>query len=398
MKKPFKVKIKTRKVFLYYSVKHFQNTIRRATFIALLFFIVPRVNGEIFDVRALWVVRDHIITKEKIDEVLSFAGSNNYNHLFVQVRGRGDAYYTSKIVPRSHLLSNTNFDPLAYILKEASKYNLKIHVWINIYYLWSSPKVPSQTDHILFSHPEWLDTKTPENINIGETLNKMKMRKDWNGEGFFLAPTHPEVEAHLQNVITELLQNYKLDGIHYDYIRYHDLEWGLNPVGLKYFLNYNNTIPGLPSLEVKEKPTFSDFRRSAITNFVKKASLRIKAYQPDCIISAAVKPNLINAQNTFGQEWDEWLKKDYIDWAVPMNYSKDLAPFNKNINLMNDILGDKYFDRIIMGIATYNQNVKAAGKKIYHTSRNDFAGISIFSYTVFKDEPSYSRKLNKYLK
>ena len=398
MKKLFKAKTKTRKVFLDYSVKHFLNTIRRAIFIALLFFIVPKVNGEIFDVRALWVVRDHIITKEKIDEVLSFADSNNYNHLFVQIRGRGDAYYVSKIVPRSHLLSNTNFDPLAYILKESSKYNLKIHVWINIYYLWSSPKVPSQSDHILFSHPEWLDTKTPENINIGETLNKMKMRKDWNGEGFFLAPTHPEVEAHLQNVITELLQNYKLDGIHYDYIRYHDLEWGLNPVGLKYFLNYNNTIPGLPSLEVKEKPTFSDFRRSAITNFVKKASLRIKAYQPDCIISAAVKPNLISAQNTFGQEWDEWLKKDYIDWAVPMNYTSDNSIFEKNIRSMVESIPEKFLENIIMGIGVYNQNVRSSGQKIYKTSKYDFGGISIFSYTVFNKEPIYASRLIKYLK
>ena len=38
--------------------------------------------------------------------------ADNYNHLFVQVRGRGDAYYQSNLVPRSHLLKNSNFDPL----------------------------------------------------------------------------------------------------------------------------------------------------------------------------------------------------------------------------------------------------------------------------------------------
>ena len=41
--------------------------------------------------------------KRKIDEVLNFAIDNNYNHLFVQIRGRGDAYYKSSLVPRSHL-------------------------------------------------------------------------------------------------------------------------------------------------------------------------------------------------------------------------------------------------------------------------------------------------------
>ena len=69
----------------------------------------------------MWIVRDHMTSKSKIDEVLKFAKENNYNHLFAQVRGRGDAYYTSRLVPRSHLLLKTDFDPLKYILKECIK-------------------------------------------------------------------------------------------------------------------------------------------------------------------------------------------------------------------------------------------------------------------------------------
>jgi uncharacterized lipoprotein YddW (UPF0748 family) len=346
----------------------------------------------------MWVVRDHIISKEKIDTVLEFAKKNNYNHLFVQIRGRGDAYYKSQLVPRSHLLTKTDFDPLAYILKKGHETNIKIHAWFNVYYLWSSSDSPSQSSHLLYSHPEWLDTKSPDPINIEQTLEKMRQKSNSNGEGFYLAPTHPEVDAHLQNVITELLQNYSLDGIHFDYIRYHDLEWGLNPVGLKFFLNYNNSMSGLSSLQVMGKQTFLGFKQSAITGFISKASTRIKAYQPDCIISVAVKPNLVNARNTFGQEWDVWLAAGYIDWAVPMNYSMDLRTFNNNIQIIKDNLPDKYMDRIVMGIGTYNQNPRSAGKKIYYTGRNDFGGISIFSYTVFQNKPTYASKLFKYLK
>ena len=69
-----------------------RNTIRRVTIVALLFLTTIRISGQNFDVRALWIVRDHITSKEKIDQVLKFAKSNNYNHLFVQIRGRGDAY------------------------------------------------------------------------------------------------------------------------------------------------------------------------------------------------------------------------------------------------------------------------------------------------------------------
>ena len=76
---------------------------RRATLVAL-FLLFTKVHTQNFEVRALWIVRDHMTSKSKIDEALKFAKENNYNHLFAQVRGRGDAYYSSRLVPKSHLL------------------------------------------------------------------------------------------------------------------------------------------------------------------------------------------------------------------------------------------------------------------------------------------------------
>ena len=52
----------------------------------------------------------------------------------------------------------------------------------------------------------------------------MNRSKGAYGEGFYLAPTHPDVEKYLLNLITELARQYPIDGIHLDYIRYHDLE------------------------------------------------------------------------------------------------------------------------------------------------------------------------------
>lgn len=374
-----------------------RKSLQRATTVAL-FLLVPLVYSQNFDIRALWIVRDHITSKDKINAVLEFAKKHNYNNLFVQVRGRGDAYYTSRLVPRSHLLLNNSFDPLEYILKESKKYNLKIHAWLNIYYLWSSPSLPIQQDHLLRTHPSWLDSDKPDPMNVSNVLDKMKLDRKSNGEGFYLSPAHPEVDAHLQNVITEIVQNYSLDGIHFDYIRYHDLGWGMNPTGLKFFLNYSGNIPGIPALKIQEKPSFAEFKRTAITAFLSKASTRIKAYQPNCVISAAVKPNLFNARNTFGQEWDVWLAGGYIDWAVPMNYTKNENIFNKNIKIIKENLPEKYHDRIIMGIGVYNQDASSSGGKIYQVSKNKFSGISIFSYTVFKEKPDYAKKLINYLK
>ena len=375
------------------------NTIyRRAVLAALLFFTGNLLISKTFDIRALWIVRDHIINKEKINNLLEFADQNNYNHLFVQIRGRGDAYYSSKVVPRAHLLSDSKFDPLEYIIQKSKIYDIKIHAWLNTYYLWSSLDYPSQQDHLLYTRPSWLDNNFPDPINVGSTMDKVKISRNSNGEGFYLSPTHPEVDAHLQNVITELVQNYKLDGIHFDYIRYHAKGWGMNQVGLKLFFEHSVAIPGLPALVVKDKPSFKKYKSDAITKFIRKASTRIKAYQPYCIVSAAVKPNLKSAHDDFGQHWDIWLSERYIDWAVPMNYASGIKNFSSSIEIMKKNIPMQYHDRIIMGIAVYNQNPRSAGQKIYYAGKSNFTGISIFSYTVFEQDPSYALKLINYLK
>ena len=276
------------------------NRLKRATyFVALIFLFTGNIFSKEPLLKALWVVRDDMISRDLIDKFISYSVENGYKNVFVQVRGRGDAYYSSKLVPKSHLLNDNNFDPLAYVISKTKDLDLRIHAWLNVYYLWSSPFKPKQKDHLLLTKPEWIDTYTPDQILVNETLEKMKDNRKIIGEGFYLAPTHPEVEIHLQNVITELLQNYQLDGIHFDYIRFHDAKSGMNPIGLKVFLNHSNSLPGLPSLELKKTPSFAEFKRYSITNFVRKASYRIKAYQPNCIISAAVKPQLEEAKNNF---------------------------------------------------------------------------------------------------
>ena len=148
-------------------------------------------------------------------------------------------------------------------------------------------------------------------------------------------------------------------------------------------------------MELKKTPSFAEFKRYSITNFVRKASYRIKAYQPNCIISAAVKPQLEEAKNNFYQEWDEWLIGGYIDWAVPMNYTSNSDIFEKNIRIIKDNLPKKYLKKIMMGIGIYNQNYKSSLKKIEITKNYDLLGYSVFSYTSLKNNKSYSEKFNK---
>ena len=90
------------------------------------------------DHRCIWVTRDVLKSKRTIDEMVNFAIEKNINHLFVQIRGRGDSFYESEFIPRSQILSDGEFDPLEYLLDTAKGKGIKIHAWVNVYVLWSS--------------------------------------------------------------------------------------------------------------------------------------------------------------------------------------------------------------------------------------------------------------------
>ena len=79
-----------------------------------------------------------------------------------------------------------------------------------------------------------------------------------------------------------------------------------------------------------------------------------------------------------------------------MNYTKNDNLFNENIMIIKNNLPEKYHKKIIMGIGVYNQEPRSSGRKIYQVAKNNLSGISIFSYTVFKEKPNYAKKIIDY--
>ena len=345
------------------------------------------------DLKAIWIVRDYMVSPHHIDNAIEFAEKNGFNHIFAQVRGRGDSFYNSSFVPKSNLV-DPNFDPLLYIISNCRNKNITVHAWLNIYYLWSSPTKPLQLSHLIFQKPEWLDRKVDDKYILKKKFLLEENKITIDKEGYFLAPTNPDVNTHLIKVISELTQKYQIDGIHYDYIRYHSENYGYNKIGLS-ILSESNSYKNI-ILDEDYDRIFLDFKSSAITKFVKNANKEIKNNLPDCIISAAVKPNIFNAKLIFSQEWDLWLSAGYIDWAVPMNYKTDNNDFVQNMHIIKDNLPKKFHDKIIVGISTYNQSPRSAGKKIKKLKKMGFNNFSIFSYNTMKKNPHYFSKLKKY--
>ena len=207
--------------------------------IAFLFIIPnPLLSQEsIFKERYLWVVRTSMVSKESIEKMVQYAVINRFNNIVVQVRGRGDAFYNSKFVPKSSLIKQLDFDPLAYLIPLAKKKGLDVHVWLNTYLLWSSSVRPLQSEHLINTQSKWIDQNDVGQLNMNDLLNKNKNRKK-GFEGIYLSTSHPNVNSYLLSVFKELSEEYDIDGIHLDYIRYHDSGYGKNPYAIANYKKY----------------------------------------------------------------------------------------------------------------------------------------------------------------
>ena len=349
--------------------------------------------------RYLWVIRDVLKSKKSIDDMVNFAIEKNINHLFVQVRGRGDSFYESQFTSRSQILSESEFDPLAYLLDTANGKGINIHAWVNVYFLWSSKSLPKDERHILHMQQQWLDTTEEWPVDVGKQLEMVAVNN--YSEGLFLSPNHPDVNEYLIKVFRELITNYDIDGLHLDYIRYQDAEYGRNPYAIAQFKSESGNDPGPWFLEMERSTIASprlianmkrwnNFKRKAVTSLVKDTRALVDEVRPDCIISAAVKPNLYVARERYFQEWNVWLAAGYLDWVVPMNYSSKKREFARNIDVINDNFPKKYREKIIMGIALYNQTPSQASEKIKFSRLRQFPRISIFSYNIMIKDRRYS--------
>ncbi|HQU72801.1 MAG TPA: family 10 glycosylhydrolase [Calditrichia bacterium] len=354
-------------------------------------------------VRGVWVVRHQLQDSSSIRKIFEVARENAFSDLFIQVRGRGDAYYTSNSEPRAEELSG-NWDPLAYVLSLKKNYRVRVHAWVNTFYIWSAERLPRSPMHVLRRHPEWLARPVGADVLPEDSL-KSRLR---NEEGLYLSPLLPEVHDYLLQVYDELLSRYpQLDGLHLDYIRYPGENFGWHPVGGTQFEKRYYVHPRL----LKEDPDafarnfgptgyeiyfsrWGTFLRENLSLFVERLALHVQKTHPNVILSAAVKPDPTIAHWRFYQEWDYWLDRGWLDWALPMNYAVDMESFAGRMEAIAGVTGNR---GIVMGVALYNQPPEAAIAKVERVVSEKLPGVVLFSYDQFIKDSAirelYRRKI-----
>jgi len=377
-------------------------------FIAFLFLLnstsIFAQNQQMKSIKAFWVIRDRLTTKKSVEQVVETAKNNGFNHLFAQVRGRGDAYYNSEIVMRSPLVRGRNFDPLSELIRLAHKENIKVHAWVNVYLLWSSEKKPKSKKHLLNQHPEWTARAYGDLIDAKKKRRQFKLQ---GTEGVYLSPGHPQVQKYLLAVFGELIDEYDIDGLHLDYVRYPGPEYGFNQAAMNSFREETGVDPeifiengpeitevvGKESVEAFERQ-WKNFKLRSISNLVIALKEKIETTGKPILLTAAVKPNPVSAREQNYQNWVRWVRSGTLDYAVPMNYNADLTLFMKNLESILTLVPP---EKLIMGIGAFNQNHFDVESKIYKSKSRGIENFIFFSYNEILKEEEYVKAIRRAL-
>jgi uncharacterized lipoprotein YddW (UPF0748 family) len=275
--------------------------------------------------------------KQALRDILDDLRRQRYNTVFFQVRSRGNAMYRSAHEPWASELTGVlgrdpGWDPLAFAIEECHARGMQLHAWFNVNRVWSKGDPPASTpQHVARLHPEWVQ-------RFGDDL--------WVDAGI------PEARAWTVRVAEDLVRNYAVDGLHFDYVRYPDR-------GFKDENTWRHHGRG---------SSIDDWRRDNISAFVREAYERCTAVRPTLQVGSApigIYQNLPTAKgwegrNAIYQDSRRWLREGYHDYVAPQIYW-GLLRKGSRIDfeaLVEDWKRGASGRQVVPGIAAYKENVQ----------------------------------------
>lgn len=303
--------------------------------------------------------------KRSLLEIIQRLKAANFNTIFFQVRGRGDAMYNSNYEPWSDRLTgilgkNPGWDPLDFVLREAHARGMEVHAWFNTFKVRNGDKSANgEKKHIAELQTNWV--------------------KKFDSESW-LDPGIPEVRSYLISVAMDLVANYNVDGIHFDFIRY-------------------------PGSNYPDDETFRKFgggekkdswRRENVNKFVREfydSAMKIKPMLKVGSAPIGVYKNLPNASgwqsySAIYQDSRKWLQEKKHDYIAPQVYwSLGTEPRDPDFAaLTKDWCENKFNRHIYIGIGAYKEKVFEQLPLLVDVSRLYGAdGNSFFRYEFIKD-------------
>lgn len=359
------------------------------------------LNGSVEELRGVWIATvDNIdmtkqsantasgieAYKEQFRKKLDTVEQYGMNAVFFQVRPCNDAFYPSEYNSISQFLitatTELTWDPLEWMIEEAHSRGIQFHAWLNPYRTSRSTGVTFNSSAAdikkaketlagqyiargLKNNPV-MDTENPdfyENIVLGkENL-------------FVLNPARQVTIDHVVNTIDEIIQNYQVDGIHFDDYFYPSggIETAIDTKDYNAYVNAGGTLS-------KE-----DWRRDNVNRLIEEISELVDDYndESDNYVAFGISPCAIwaptpdkctgtdkiradvngmavgcgsySAYADLFADTRKWVVEEWVDYIIPQNYFHVTAPEYSIVNYWwaNLIKSNNLDVKLFIGTAIY---------------------------------------------
>lgn len=321
--------------------------------------------------------------EEELKKAAESCVSLGVDDVYIHIRSHSDSLYESKYFPKSEAAKRYDFDILKLMIESFHSMGLRVHAWINPY------RVATATEDI-----NSLDEKSPAYI----WRNDDNPDNDVNVciyNGIYLNPGGDEVRRLVLDGVREVLENYDVDGIHFDDYFYPTTDESFDKSS---FEAYQKSAENPLSLE--------DWRRANVNTLISSCYSAIKYINNDIEFSVSPAADIQNNYNELYADVKEWCDKGYIDTVIPQiyfgfEYPVEKYSFNNLLKEWKKLLRNTKVN-LIIGLASYKADTDSEADKEEWQSNYDIisrqaqichrddtvSGFCCFSYSHLFSEAS----------
>lgn len=297
--------------------------------------------------------------KKAFEEMCETAVDHQLDTLIVHVRAFNDAIYPTDDFMVADWLSSDqklDYDALEIMIDIAHEYDLKFEAWINPYRVSLTSEQSKR-----FMNSDYADDFDEDDL-IAYTSGA--------DQRIILNPASKTVQRHITAGVKEIVENYDVDGIHFD-----DYFYQTGTLG--------NTTP--------------EERREHVNDLVQRVYKTIKRIDKDVVFGISPQGNLDNDRYE-GADIDTWLSKDgYVDYVMPQIYWTDqygdgsITMFTNRMKQFQTLWTNKNVE-LKVGLGLYMVERKPSSdpgwsltsdniaKQIEKAVNADWTGFSVFRY------------------
>ena len=280
------------------------------------------------EIRGIWV---HTYSPQNWDATMKKIADAGLNCVFVRVARGVNALYPSKILPMDGWAADAwndgkGTDELKAAIDAAHRNGLEFHAW-KVNFNASAGMRAGKGPAAMFTQMKADD----------------RLMRDVNGvQANALNPGDPRNRQLEVDAMKELVDNYDVDGVHFDYIRYTEIggdgkenfDFDYGPVSRFEFEKARGMkVANWPAdvFSGQLKVEYEDWERENINDVVKRVYNATKKSKPNVQVSAAVWRANRKYRAGLKQDWTRWARENWLDFVVPMDYSADNARFERDM-------------------------------------------------------------------